>query len=492
MIEIKRTYDPEQGLIREDILDGYVFSPEAFAHQFLIERVDGYGFEGEISARFLRADNVAVVISGGTNTGVDPSGRAYVILTPECYAVPGEFRLTIYHTTDSSAECIYYGKSSVLQAESPNTIVAEKSASALEDQLRKIMVSANNVALFARNVGEIEGQLEAVQTTYNGIDEALANAGVWAMRENLLDKDAWWLNNGSTNIVCGSAARWSKSGGAYMKSIKVYDYYTTEPTAEQTAGATYVYHREAYTDATTGTSYPEAWYVYRDADDGITTSCVSLTGDAVITEQDGEVYDKAIQYNINANTAWGNMETLYYPSGASKLTYRQGETFKSHGYIVDKMEVGEVYTVSCWARLISGDEAWLRFGWGGLYYNGMNNPVGTAAGSEIYKVSGTAWQRIAWTFTFAPTGAEYTETTETATDTSGTEYTRVIRNYNWNKRVMIGVHRKNTAVLQLCGFRLSKGGLYGSDTVDTLKEELKALTARVAALEAMSLENSGS
>ncbi|MBE5797459.1 MAG: hypothetical protein E7327_08820, partial [Clostridiales bacterium] len=292
MIEIKRTYDPEQGLIREDILDGYVFSPEAFAHQFLIERVDGYGFEGEISARFLRADNVGVVISGGTNTGVDPSGRAFVTLTPECYAVPGEFKLTIYHTTDSSSECIYYGKSSVLQAESPNTIVAEKSASALEDQLRKIMVSANNVALFARNVGEIEGQLETVQTTYDGIDEALANAGVWAMRENLLDKNAWWTNTPEKgNIIYGNASQYS-GPGAYMQSIKgnrtvVFE---TEPTAEQTDGAYRIWHREAGTDGTT--TWTEAWIVSWVEDDGIGTSCVSLTGDNIITDQDGEVYDK--------------------------------------------------------------------------------------------------------------------------------------------------------------------------------------------------------
>lgn len=484
MNEIKGTYDPARGLRDVEQLSGYVFSPESFAHKFIVARSDEYGFfEGTVSGQFLRADGLKIVIADVETAGIDVDGSAYVILTPECYQVPGRFQFLMLHTVGSEQCVIYAATGSVLDAEGTGEQIAERSALTLEEQLRRVMVKANNVALFAQNIGEIEANQQTIQETYNGIDEALANAGVWAMRENLLDKDAWWLNNGSTNIVCGSAARWSKSGGAYMKSSKDYDYYTTEPTAEQTAGATYVYHREAYTDATTGTSYPEAWYVYRDADDGITTSCVSLTGDAVITEQDGEVYDKAIQYNITANTAWGNMETLYYPSGASKLTYRQGETFKSHGYIVDKMEVGEVYTVSCWARLISGDEAWLRFGWGGLYYNGMNNPEGTAAGSEIYKVRGTEWQRIAWTFTFSPTGAEYTETTETATDSSGTEYTRVVRNYNWNKRVMIGVHRKNTAVLQLCGFRLSKGGLYGSDTVDTLKEEIKALTARVAALE---------
>ena len=348
-------------------------------------------------------------------------------------------------------------------------------------EIKALLPTANQMAVFARNVGEIEDQLETVQTTYNGIDEALASAGVWAMRKNLLNKDAWWVNNGSANLVCGDAARYSKSGGAYMKSITGYRTYTTEPTAEQTAGATYVYHREAGTDSS-GTAYPEAWIVYRDADDGIVTSCVALTGSAIITEQDGEVYDKAIQYNITANTAWGNMETLYYPQGAWALYYKQGEAFKSYGYIVDEMEVGEVYTVSCWARLTSGSEAWLKFGWGGAGQNSLGYPSDIAGASDVIKVTGSEWHRIAWTFTFSPTGAEYTETTETVGEGSGA-YTRVKRSYNWNKRVMIGVHRKYTATLQLCGFRLSKGGLYGSDTVDTLKEQIKNLTARVAALE---------
>ncbi len=487
MIEIRRTFDPTLGLQDVEQLNGYVFSPESFAHTFFVEPTGGADFGGgQAFGFFLRADGRRIVINDMETAGVDPDGCAYVKLTPECYAVPGRFLLLILYAEGSSEIVIYAAESTVLSADGAETQIAAASALTIQEQLRRIMVSANNVALFARNIGEIEGQLETVQTTYNGIDEALANAGVWAMRKNLLNKDAWWVNDGSANLVCGDAARYSKSGGAYMKSIKAYDIYTTEPTAEQTAGATYVYHREAGTDSS-GTAYPEAWIVYRDADDGIVTSCVALTGSAIITDQDSETYDKAIQYNITANSAWGNMETLYYPQGAWDLYYKQGDAFKSYGYIVDEMEVGEVYTVSCWARLTSGSEAWLKFGWGGIGQNQMGSPADRSGVSDIIKVTGTEWTRIGWTFTFSPTGAEYTETTETVGEGSGA-YTRVKRSYNWNKRVLIGVHRKYTATLQLCGFRLSKGGLYGSDTVDTLKEQIKNLTARVAALEGNSQE----
>ncbi len=488
MIEIRRAFNPDTGLGDVEQLRGYVFSSESFAHRFVIERTDGYGFEGYASAQFLRADGVKVRIADTETAFIDSDGNAAITLTPECYEVPGRFLLTIWHTVGSEKAVIYAAESTVLDTESADEVLSTRTVRTIESQVNDALGAAWSAAIFARNIGEIEDKQDEILEAYAGLDEALAQQGVWAMRPNLLNKDAWWVQNSSNvNVVCGDAARWSKSGGAYMKSITGYRIYTTEPTQEQTAGATYVYHREA--DANADPPITEAWYVYRDADDGIVTSCVALTGDNIVTDGDGETYDKALQYAITANTAWGNMETLYYPSGASSLYYKQGETFKSYGYIVDDMQVGEVYTVSCWARITSGTEAWLKFGWGGIYQNSMGYPADKSGVSDVISVTGSEWHRIGWTFTFNPTGAEYTETTETVTPESGDPYTRVKRSFNWYKRVMIGVHRKFTATLQLCGFRLTKGGLYGSDTVDTLKENIRTLTARVAALEALALEN---
>ena len=488
MIEIRRTFDPTLGLQGVEQLNGYVFSPESFAHTFFVEPTGGADFGiGQAFGFFLRADGRRIVINGMETAGVDPNGCAYVKLTPECYAVPGRFLLLILYAEGSSETVIYAAESTVLSADGAETQIAAASALTIQEQLRRIMVSANNVALFARNIGEIEGQLETVQTTYNGIDEALANAGVWAMRKNLLDKDAWWVNTPENgNIIYGNASQYS-GPGAYMQSISNNRTVTfdTEPTSEQTAGAYRIYHRTAGQDSS-GNTRTEAWIVSWVVDDGIGTSCVSLTGDNIITDQDGEVYNKAIEYSITENSAWGNMETLYYPAGAWNLYRKEGDAFKSHGYLVDAMEVGEVYTVSCWARITSGSEAWVKFGWGGTGRNSMGSPSDKAGASDVIKVTGSEWHRIAWTFTFNPAGAEYTETTEAVTDSGGNTYNRIKRSFNWCKRVMIGVHRKYTATLQLCGFRLSKGGLYGSDTVDTLKEQIKNLTARVAALESNS------
>ena len=479
MIDINRTFNSESGVQDIDELSGYIFSPESYAHRFLIARTDNYGYEGLITARLLRADGVTVIMTGSVNN----MEEAEVILRPECYQVPGTFLLTIFHINDDEVECIYAGRGKAVQAESGMTILDAGSASSIEQQISRFIQDVGLVAVFARNVGDIEGSIATFQQSVDGIVQAMAAQDIRTLNgPNLLRKDAWWVNDGTNNLICGTDSRYSKSGGAYMKSITSYVIYTTEPTQEQTAGATYVYHREAYTDEG-GTSYPEAWIVYRDADDGITTSYVDLTGAAIITDDDGEVYNNAIQYSIVANTAWGNMKTLFYPEGMTVQYYKQGEIPKSHGEYVEEMQVGKKYTVSCWARLTSGTEAWLKFGWGGQYKNGIGIPSDRSGQSGIYKVTGTQWQRLSWTFIFNPTGAEYTETTEQYTDPNDQTYTRVIRSYNWHKRVMIGVCRKETATLQLTGFRLTAGGLYGDNTVDTLQLTVDQALESIAPVE---------
>ena len=496
MATIERTYGAD-GRVEVEPLYHMLFTLEKGAHTFVItlENGDVLAEATDVFARFRRSDGQTVHIVG-TLSGV----TATVTLPETCYNAPGPFGLSIFVTNEAiNAEsggdvdpmtvCVYACAGQVAPTTTDDVITEETTPSKTMEEMiadvKQDIAGAHQMAVWAVNIGNIEGKVDTFNATVSGIEDALAEQGIWAMRENMLNKDAWWVNSGSDNVVCGDAARWSKSGGAWMKSITSYKVYTTEPTAEETAGATYVYHREA--DA--GAGITEAWYVYRDADDGITTQCVTLTGDNIVTEINGETFDKALQYTIVENTAWGNMETLYYPQGLSTRTYKQGDPFKSYGYIIDDMEVGKTYTVSCWARITSGSEAWLKFGWGGQYYNGMSYPEGRVGHSDVIKVTGSEWHRIAWTFDFEPTGPEYTETTESVTE-DGVTYTKVTRSYNWAKRVIIGVHRKYTATLQLCGFRLSKGGLYGSDTVDTLKNEIDrqnaviaALTARVEALE---------
>lgn len=330
-----------------------------------------------------------------------------------------------------------------------------------------------NLAVFARNVGEIEGELATAREEHAGIREVLDAMSIQILNKPNLLKQNWWTNDGNREIIYGNASMYSGSDTPYMKSImsnrrQDFDH---EPTAEESAGAYRIYHRTAGQDSS-GNTWTEAWIVHWQVDDSISTSCVTLTGDDIITDEDGEVYNRAIQYNITANTAYGNVETLYYNRGVQIQTFTAGNPPAKASGDIEQMEVGKTYTVSCWARVISGDGAIMKFGWGGNYTNSIGYPNDRAGVSDWVDVQGTAWHRLSWTFVFAPEGDHYTETTANGKTT---------RDYNWEKRVIFAMGRKYTSVVQLTGFRLTKGGLYGNNTIDTLAAEIQAARDESAA-----------
>lgn len=484
MIPIPRTFNSADGLVKLDDLSGVIFSSESFAHRFEISRVDGYGFEGTISARFLRADGVTVYVEGDIERPFYDE-VAVVELPPECYAVPGPFLVTIFDVfaDANQAVCIYAGRGTVLASESSQTTADAGTVQTIDAQIQAIMdrlsgtiSTANLVALFARNIADVEDSIYQFQATADGITDALAAANLQVLNEpNLLKQDDFWTNTGDSagDIIYGDASMYSASSGAYMKSISAnrkveFDH---EPTAEESAGAYRIYHRTAGSDSS-GNTWTEAWIVHWLVDDSITTSCVTLTGDDIIHEVDGEDFTKAIQYNITENSAYGNMETLYWKRGQNDLKYTAGQTPPKTWAEIEEMEVGKTYTVSCWGRVISGDGALLKFGWGGKYFYSMGYPSDKAGVSDWKELTSTTWTRLYWTFKFEPTGDYYTEATADGVTT---------RTFNWSKRVIIGVGRKYTSVIQLCGFRLTQGGLYGNNTVDTLQLNVEDTMDQVSA-----------
>lgn len=245
----------------------------------------------------------------------------------------------------------------------------------------------------------------------------------------------------STNVPYGNASRIAGSSTPYLKSIN------------------------------------EGWYPGDDSADGVSVGVVSLASADQITEPDNEVYDKALQFNITANSDYGNTEWLmyFYPYGTR--TYTQGATNVSNYGQIEAMTPGKTYTVSCWARVISGTAAWVRFGYGNSYSNApYNDSTNQRSGlSEWQEVTGSEWQRVWWTFEFNPVGDWYTETSETVDNV-----TTVTRSYNWYKKVCFGVGRKYTATLQLCGFRLVEGGMWLPTKYDELSERVDVLEVDVA------------
>lgn len=226
----------------------------------------------------------------------------------------------------------------------------------------------------------------------------------------------------------------------------------------RTSGSGYPYLRSIYS----------GWYPGDDSTDNIYVSVASLAAADQITEPDGETYDKALQYSITANSAYANTEWLQYNHANYQSSYYQGNTPRNYGHI-DELIPGKTYTVSFWARVISGDGAWARFGWGGNYYNAPYTDNDKMGRSDWVVIEDATWKRYWWTFTFNPQGAWYTETSEQVTVNNETK-TRITRSYAWNKSVWFGIGRKFTSVVQLCGFRLVEGGMWLPTKYDELNE----------------------
>ena len=210
-----------------------------------------------------------------------------------------------------------------------------------------------------------------------------------------------------------------------------------------------------------------------DEQDQISERIVTLTGSDIVDEADGTSYTKAVQFTVANAPASGynNSDMMVFNYGSS--SYRADRDYNARNLgEIEAMTVGETYTLSCWARVISGENgARVRMAWGckgvsGSAYNG---------GEKYFDITNTEWQRITWTFVFSPTGEQW------YTFTSNDDVT--YRASNWGKKVAVGVCRWKDCVVQLCGFRLTAGGLWGTNDIDTLTAEVAAARAEVAQLQ---------
>lgn len=89
-----------------ETLRGTAFTHEALSHTFLISGVTPAGealpLTGTVLAKFLRADNMTVDISGTIADGV-----VSVTLVDDCYNVAGRFSLVIYISDGTTTIAIY-------------------------------------------------------------------------------------------------------------------------------------------------------------------------------------------------------------------------------------------------------------------------------------------------------------------------------------------------------------------------------------------------
>jgi len=340
-------------------------------------------------------------------------------------------------------------------------------------------------AILAYNLGDLEEDLYDVRqewlaqhAEFDDMQVALEEAGLRVLnRPNLLQQN--WSTTGTGvdhAVIYGQDSRIGGTTYPYLKSYNSPTLYELQQaaTAEQKAAATSYWE---YTEE--GVTH---YNLYMDEDD-IRATVATLAAADQITEPDGEVYDKAIQFDITANPAYENAEWLMYYNPNFQRQYVQGATnVKNYGQI-EEMTPGETYTISFWARVLSGDGAICRFGYGNSYTNApYNDTTNYRSGlSDWMDISGASWKRYSWSFEFNPVGDWYTETSTTENGV-----TTITRSYNWYKKVCFGFGRKHTAVIQVCGFRMVRGKLFICETYDDLAEGLATVRRRVTTLETAS------
>ena len=226
------------------------------------------------------------------------------------------------------------------------------------------------------------------------------------------------------------------------------------------------------------TSIGSASITGQDPDD-ISASVIDLTGDDIITEADGETYNKALSFMCSqANTAFGNLERLtfnYGNHGAGAVPVALPSSGWYYGEL--PMVVGKRYTMSCWVRVTSGTKMTVAMGWDGI--NGINKKDQ----KKFFEIEGGTWQRISYEFKFTPEGEQFYTYDSDSETRQGT---------NWTRTVYFGVSRQHAGIVQMCGFRLTAGRLNMNQSYDELMDLIEDLEARINDLEAMTLENQGS
>lgn len=458
MIEIERTYSTDKGLLQIEDLSGYVFSSEAFAHSFIITRDDGDVWPGTITARFIRPDGVTIYLDDGQIT----MDTATVTLLPECYAVPGRFFLFIFNVWPDTGTVvgIYACSGTVIASESENALIPSGARQNFEAQIQAIMeycfADSNSLARlmasYAVNISDVEAELAAFLAQSNRIEQAMAENGIDILTGPNMLKPQDFYYSGAINDVSGEYV--------YGQTNRCYAY-----------GKAYVRNAMNHTPDTSGADPDEVF-----------TAVTTLN--PTITDGDGSVYNKGIAFTVSTVPESGKMNSedlifLYGNHGAGEAPYT------GSGDNDLDLVVGHWYTMSCWARVTSGERMGLEFGYGhdrnGNYYGDKT----------FFEVSGTAWRRVQWKFQFNPQGQQFYEYTVyksadgSYSTTQDETYTTLVtrRSPRWSKTVAFSVTRQYAGTVELCGFRLVEGDNYTNSRMNTLDASLSTMLSSIAPVE---------
>lgn len=141
VIEIARTCELTAPLSQEK-LPGLIYLGEENAHKFIISATK-HGIKtslsGSVSGNFLGPSGTVGLVGSISN------GDAVVTLKPECYTVPGRFKLTIFVTTATETLCVYSAVGTTDRTENGTIIDGGDIIPSVADLVAEIQAAVNTI-----------------------------------------------------------------------------------------------------------------------------------------------------------------------------------------------------------------------------------------------------------------------------------------------------------------------------------------------------------
>lgn len=220
MNEIKRIFRPERGFGFVEMLDGYIFTPEANAHKFIItQMVKANGEETEqafaagsiVSCRFLKSDKVTELLEGTLE-----DGAACVTLKPECYSVPGRFLITILVTSGSSVTCVYAASGTVIGADSENVNISEGASREIDEKIAEINAAAATaqaaVSQVQAAVAGVPAVIASIPQDYTTLSNSVGDLKSAVLRNEGFSDSVEWPADGEGKSINASGVEGTTTG----------------------------------------------------------------------------------------------------------------------------------------------------------------------------------------------------------------------------------------------------------------------------------------
>ena len=196
VIEIERTRSLDTPFAPEQLY-GAIYGGERNAHKFIITGTrDGaeITLSGTVTAKFLRADNVDVAL-----TGTIEGGKACVTLGDECYAVPGRYKLAIFVTSGTETLCVYAAIGNSDSTAGSSTVDGGNIIPSVSDLIAQINAAVATIpASYSDLMAGIAGTYDASKTYAVG-DYAWYNGVLYKCTTAITTAETW------------TAAHWSRA-----------------------------------------------------------------------------------------------------------------------------------------------------------------------------------------------------------------------------------------------------------------------------------------